>query len=71
MGNVQVLNQCKGNNSCIKDAILTKLDTRHHVMMVHIVTEVQWNSIYSFASYASNCDFKSIKGQESKGLLYN
>ena len=34
--NLQILDQFKGNNSCINDAILTKVDENDHIVMIQI-----------------------------------
>ena len=58
-----ILNQYKGNNSCITEAILTKLDIFQRIMVIYIYIYIyKFNEIPSIGQ-AQFVNFKSVQGQ--------
>ena len=63
MGNLQILNQFKGNHSWINDAILIKFYMHHQVMMIHIQSKFNEILFLGFLVTAQFVIFTLVQGQ--------
>ena len=64
MANLWILNQFKGNKSCITDAILTQLSEHSRIMTIHDCFKFHEIPFTGCLVMPHLVDFKAIQGQQ-------